>query len=245
MRKYIVFRLYGPLSSWGTAAVGEERPTAQMPSRSALLGLLGAALGIKRTDEESQQQLRVSVRFGIKQVVAGNLLRDYHTTQVPAHRSKVVHLTRKEELQVTAPETILSQRDYRCDGMWMIAVWFTEKSQYTPTQLQLALNRPTFALYLGRKSCPVAVPLAPVLCVADSLKDALDHRFPFLTRSDKEDGWWLQRDKCVSYFWEGQRGMLGVDSPQIIRSTSWDEPLSRVRWQFTQRPLYQLTLKEA
>src|SRR5690554_4920903 len=123
MRDYLVFRLYGPLASWGGAAVGEERPTAQVPSRSALSGRLAAALGIKRDDEQSHVQLQTSVRFGIKQLTAGSLLRDYHTTQVPRQRSKTVYLTRKAELEVKEPETILSQRDYRCDGVWVIAIW--------------------------------------------------------------------------------------------------------------------------
>nr|WP_284509571.1 CRISPR-associated protein Cas5 [Salinivibrio costicola] len=48
MRDYLVFRLYGPLASWGEPAVGGDRPTSAYPSRSAVLGLLGAALGIKR-----------------------------------------------------------------------------------------------------------------------------------------------------------------------------------------------------
>lgn len=244
MQDYLVFRLYGPLASWGTAAVGEERPTGQVPSRSALLGLLGAALGIKREDESSQQELQTSVQFGIKQLSAGSLLRDYHTTQVPPQRSKVVHLTRRAELCADKQETILSQRDYRCDGLWVVAVWLTEKSAYTLSDFQKALQRPVYTLYLGRKSCPVAAPLDPVICTSVTLKEALDHSFPFLTRSHKEDRWRLQRDKWVSYHWEGQPHTLGVESSQTLRSSPWDEPLSRVRWQFTQRLSYQLAMQE-
>ena len=46
MTDYLLLRLYGPLASWGEIAVGESRHSAVQPSRSALLGLLGAALGI-------------------------------------------------------------------------------------------------------------------------------------------------------------------------------------------------------
>lgn len=244
MQDYLVFRLYGPFASWGAAAVGEERPTAQIPSRSALLGLLAAALGIKREDETSLRALQASVCFGIKKLSAGSLLRDYHTTQVPPRRNKVVHLTRRAELHGDKQETILSQRDYRCDGLWVVAVWLTEKSAYTLSDLQKVLQRPVYTLYLGRKSCPVAAPLAPVICTSSSLKEALDHSFPFLTRSHKEDRWRLQRDKWVSYHWEGQQHTLGVDSSRIMRSLSWDEPVSRVRWQFTQRLSYQLAMQE-
>ena len=38
MKDYLVFRLYGPMASWGQAAVGGDRPTDIQPSRSAVLG---------------------------------------------------------------------------------------------------------------------------------------------------------------------------------------------------------------
>ncbi|MEX2322042.1 MAG: CRISPR-associated protein Cas5, partial [Saccharospirillum sp.] len=39
--EFLVFRLYGPLASWGNTAVGGVRPTLAMPTRSAILGMLG------------------------------------------------------------------------------------------------------------------------------------------------------------------------------------------------------------
>ncbi len=44
MDNYLVFQLYAPLAAWGGQAVGQERPSDDHPSRSALLGLLAAAL---------------------------------------------------------------------------------------------------------------------------------------------------------------------------------------------------------
>ncbi|WP_341668070.1 type I-E CRISPR-associated protein Cas5/CasD [Alcaligenes sp. SDU_A2] len=245
MQQYLVFRLYGPLASWGTTAVGEERPTASMPSRSALLGLLGAALGIRRDDETALSALQSSVCFGIKQCAPGTLLRDYHTAQVPPQRSKVVHLTRQSELSDPSPETILSKRDYRCDGLWVVAVWLSQGAVYTLEQLQQALRQPVFQLYLGRKSCPPALPLAPALCSAVNLKDALNQPFAPLTRSLKEDGWWLQQDSWARYSWEGDQDRLGGDVSHAVRTTPWDEPLNRARWQFSQRVCYQLDEQEA
>jgi CRISPR system Cascade subunit CasD len=48
MSRYLLFQLYAPLVSWGAPAVGEVRHTDTIPTRSALLGLLAAALGIPR-----------------------------------------------------------------------------------------------------------------------------------------------------------------------------------------------------
>src|SRR5699024_5541266 len=149
------------------------------PGRSAILGLLAAALGIVRSDETALQQLAASVCVAVKQRSPGTLLRDYHTTQVlPTRRGQRLQM-RRDELAGTNQQlqTILSSRDYRCDGLWHVAIWQTERSSVGLTKLADALEKPRFHLYLGRKSCPLAAPLAPVRVEADTLRQALDQPF--------------------------------------------------------------------
>lgn len=57
MRPYLTPTLYAPFASFGGLAVGERRGCERQPTRSALIGLLGAALGIDRADEASQNAL--------------------------------------------------------------------------------------------------------------------------------------------------------------------------------------------
>lgn len=242
MKEYLVFRLYGPLASWGQAAVGGDRPTGLQPTRSAILGLLGSALGIKREQTTELQALQSSVKIAVKQTVPTSLLRDYHTTQVPSHSNKIIHRTRKSELSEEKLNTILSSRDYRCDGMWVIAVALTEEAHYRLIELQQALIQPVYALSLGRKSCPLAVPMMPKIVKVDKLKDALDTVFPPLTSSHREDRLRLNANGWVSYFWEGEEGELTEKG--IITTQPWDEPISRDRWQFKQRVMHQVTVKE-
>ena len=82
MKEYLVFRLYGPIVSWGDIAVGEERPTFMHPTKSSILGLLAAALGIRRNEESRHHQLAESYGYAVLVEAEGILLRDYHTTQV-------------------------------------------------------------------------------------------------------------------------------------------------------------------
>lgn len=242
MKEYLVFRLYGPMASWGQAAVGGDRATGLQPTRSAILGLLGAALGIKRDDTVRLCALQNSVLIAVKQTTPTSLLRDYHTTQVPSHSKKVVHHTRKRELEEDTLNTILSSRDYRCDGSWVIAVSLSDSATATLRELVSALERPVFTLSLGRKSCPLAAPLAPRIVAVSSLKDALDAEFPHLTRSVKDDALWLGATSAVSYFWEGAADEL--DSAATLTTHPWDDPICRERWQFKQRTMHQLTLQE-
>jgi len=255
MKEYLVFRLYGPMASWGQAAVGGDRPTGMQPTRSAVLGLLGAAIGIKRADDAALQALQKSVLVAVKQCVPSSLMRDFHTTQVPAGgEGKLSHCrTRKLEVdendfQVkfnaknSRPNAILSSRDYRCDGVWVIAISLSEQATVSLEQLKSSLLKPVYILSLGRKSCPLAAPLQPKLVAHDKLQQALDTKFPALTRSIKEDNLWLGYNKRVTYFWEGDK--TEVENSGVLTTHPWDEPVHRGRWQFKQRDMHQLSVEE-
>ncbi len=51
MARFLLFQLAGPLASWGEIAIGEDRHSAPYPGRSAVLGILASALGIRRAEE--------------------------------------------------------------------------------------------------------------------------------------------------------------------------------------------------
>lgn len=172
----LIFQLQATLSSWGEPAVGEHRHSAEYPSQSAMQGLLAAALGIDRDDDVAQKALRTSYRMAVGVLSQGRMLRDYHTAQVPSRTDlkKRPHATRRDELSLPkqALNTILSSRDYRQDAAALVAVQVEANAPYRLMLLAQALKQPKFVLYLGRKSCPIAVPLHPSIVKADSIKDA-------------------------------------------------------------------------
>lgn len=258
MAEYLVFRLYGPLASWGEIAVGESRHSAAHPSRSALLGLLGAALGVLREDETGQQRLFASFRFGVKLAAVGTPLRDYHTVQMPPHKGKIVHRTRRQEL-ADPPRlgTLLSSREYRCDSLAVIAAEAMPNASWTLEQVSDALRAPHFVLYLGRKSCVPALPLAPRRMETPTLRDALDSFQVSLSslvsrnarsklapqntllQNEPEMRWPSRMDHTlfhaegVRYFWEND--MHFGEDDHYMEQIRNDQPLSRARWQFAPR----------
>ncbi len=243
MTDYLLLRLYGPLASWGEIAVGESRHSAVHPSRSALLGLLGAALGIERDDDTGQQALAKGYRFGIKLECLGSPLRDYHTVQVGVPPRKFQFRSRRQELAADKIDTILSAREYRCDSLAVVVVEAMPKAPADLPALANALRKPHFALYLGRKSCPLALPLAPRIVAAASLREAFDNtELPSLlgltdyhqpqqvwpNRLDRQ----ALRPGTARYYWED--GMTaGMDAS--FQTQRHDQPLSRSRWQFAPR----------
>lgn len=175
--QFLVFQLQANLAAWGDVAVGEYRGSRDYPGASALIGLLGAALGLKREDETAHAALRDGYLFAVGMVSAGQLLRDYHTAQVPGRASLKgrPHATRRDELSVPKHElnTVLSTRDYRQGAACAVAVQALADAPHTLDALAQALREPRFVLYLGRKCCPPAAPLAPQVARADSAHAAL------------------------------------------------------------------------
>ena len=54
------------MASFGSLAVGERRPSANRPTKSQTLGMVAAALGIERTEEERLAALRDSLGFAAR-----------------------------------------------------------------------------------------------------------------------------------------------------------------------------------
>ncbi len=249
MREYLLFHLYGPMSSWGDIAVGEYRPTFAHPTKSAILGLLAAAKGIlrenpDRTENEIHRRMAESYGFAVCVQAPGLLVRDYHTIQTPPNKKDVAYYTRKQELSYPKNElnTILSTRDYRCDGLYVVCIWCINSNPPFPLDdpegtkeqerksLKCALEKPCFVLYLGRKSCPPSLPLEPQIRRADNVRKALKNaKFKFdclLEGFEKED--------TFTYHWEGKSDE-GFEHDKIQTIVRRDVPLSRRRWQFEER----------
>jgi CRISPR system Cascade subunit CasD len=227
MREYLVFRLYGPMAAWGDIAVGESRHSFSYPSKSSVMGMIGAALGIPREAEQVHQEIFRAYGFGGKVLSMGTLLRDYHTVQAPSEQRGVRYYTRRDELRFRTPGTLLSSREYRCDALNIVALWMiSDTAPYSIEQLARALNRPRFVLYLGRKSCPLSLPVLAEAVQAESLRAALDREFPPI---DNQGRLPLHSPQ---YYWDDTAD-AGME-PQY-RIQRWDNSTSRKRWQFEAR----------
>lgn len=233
MSDFLVFQLYGNLASWGDIAVGEHRPSQAYPSKSAISGLLGASLGLRRDEDEAH--ILLNDHYGVAVCVQsqGELLRDYHTTQVPAGNKN--WYTRKDELSVDQKDirTILSQRDYQMDAFYLVAIWQKDVEEsnapYALDELAKALKEPVFVTSLGRKSCPPSLPYRPDIIKNSSLKNACEaYTLP------EELNNHLQKDKLITWHWEALTEEQSGMKHTMVYSRR-DQVRSRKRWQFSNR----------
>ena len=238
----LVFQLQAPLSAWGDTAVGEYRPSHDYPGISTLVGLLGAALGLRREDEAAHAALRDAYGYAVGLQSSGKLLRDYHTAQVPSQASlkKRPHASRRDELAIPRHDlnTILSTRDYRQDAGFLVAVQAGDDSPYSLATLGDALRKPRFVLYLGRKACPPGAPLHPQLIEAVTAEQAFDSYLARLTEAiAKLDGSTHvashELPLPVERIAWGKGIVVGLAPDLTV--TRKDRPLRRTGWQFGDR----------
>ncbi|MEJ2417464.1 MAG: type I-E CRISPR-associated protein Cas5/CasD [Exilibacterium sp.] len=232
---YLIFRLYGAMASWGEIAIGESRQSSSYPSKSAILGLLAAALGIRREEETAHKRLGEICRIAVKQVSAGNSMQDYHTTQVPDSVGKFHYRTRRDEVVAGHSRlgTVLSTREYRCGAIAWVAVRLESSDSWRLSDMQAALLKPRFHLYLGRKSCPLAAPMEPKILQGAGFREV----FSQFTCSDLSPYKLIGGNTKPVYFWEGEVSDFDsqLEARHVQTLTRHDEPLSRKRWQFKQR----------
>lgn len=175
----LLLRLAGPLQSWGLQSRFTHRDTAREPTKSGVVGLLGAALGMAREDDALVAQL-AAWPLGVRVDREGQPVRDFQTVgggQV-AGRSYGVATARG-----TRGRTVLSERDYLADADFLVGLQAPEDDLLV--RVMAALQDPVWPLYLGRRSCPPAVP--PLVGVqAGELREVLA-RWPWQPRRPSAD----------------------------------------------------------
>ena len=139
----LLLRLAAPLQSWGSDSKFETRKTDREPTKSGVVGLLAAALGLRRDDTEGLARLN-GLRFAVRADREGSLLVDFHTAN-------------REEDRKKGKAPYVTYRHYLQDAVFLAGLESGDEALLR--ELEAALRHPVYPLYLGRRSCPPTLPL--------------------------------------------------------------------------------------
>ncbi|NLH48532.1 MAG: type I-E CRISPR-associated protein Cas5/CasD [Myxococcales bacterium] len=148
----LLLRLAGPLQAWGNQeSKFVVRRTAEAPTKSGVIGLLCAALGISRSETASEwlPKLR-ALRMGVRLDIPGVRWWDYHTVGAG------MNMRIAESEGKTKPGALLTRREYLCDASFLVALQGEPK---LIADLAAAVKNPKWTLFLGRKACPPSRPI--------------------------------------------------------------------------------------
>lgn len=148
------------LSAYGIQTFDIHRRVNHFPTRSALLGLLGAACGITRDQHKDLWALSNSIKTAVQVNKAGEKITDYHTVQN----------FRSPHGKIQQGQTKPTYREYRCDSEYTFAI--TAETSVIE-RLEAAVKAPAFGLFQGRKCCPLHRPLFEAITHDDNPANAL------------------------------------------------------------------------
>lgn len=135
--KTLTIKLTAPLQSYGNEATFDRRTSYHCPSKSAVLGMVAAALGYRRDD--SQVESLNHLLFATRIDQPGQILTDYQTVEYKKGKDRK-----------------LTYRDYLQDAIFVVALGGDPAEI---DQIYDALRHPKFQLSLGRRANPPAGPL--------------------------------------------------------------------------------------
>lgn len=209
----LLLRLVAPLQSWGVDSNFDIRRTERAPSKSAIIGLLGAAQGWTRDKTELHQELSTSLRFGVRVDKEGEFLQDYQTVK-------------------SETTSYITQRFYLSDAKFLVGL---EGDIGLLTRLEIALGKPYFQIFLGRRSCPPEGRVNLGIrssAIENALRDEpLLHEYSEYRRPDSlrflvepprgEKGQYLQKDQVVSFAKERREHTFRQVTESQILFTNW------------------------
>lgn len=158
----LLLRMRAPMMSWGDHSRFTIRDSRREPTKSAVIGLLCAALGRPRWEPVHDL---ATLKMGVRVNQEGVVQCDYHTVMDSIKSSG------------SKGDTVISQRYYVADADYLVGLE-GDLSQLEP--LDAALQNPCWQLYFGRKSF---IPSKPVQIgiVGVSIEDALT-QYPYAVR---------------------------------------------------------------
>ncbi|MGI6212618.1 MAG: type I-E CRISPR-associated protein Cas5/CasD [Anaerovoracaceae bacterium] len=139
--KTILLKFSGPLQSWGTSSHFETRHTDPYPSKSAVIGMIAAAFGYRRDDDESIRRLN-QLHYAVRADQIGSVLKDFHTA-------------RKYKKNGDFERNYVTNRYYLEDSVFVVGIG-NEDDDWIDS-IEDALRHPYFQLFLGRRSLPVTL----------------------------------------------------------------------------------------
>jgi len=147
----LLLRLAGPMQSWGTTSRFDQRDTGKEPSKSGVIGLLAAALGIDREVWNDDLKSLAALTMGVRHDRPGVLKRDYQTAGC-ASSDKM----RRADGSLSE-DGVTSQRHYLADAVFLIGLEGEDRALLE--HVHATLQDPVWPLALGRKSY---VPSEPI-----------------------------------------------------------------------------------
>ena len=165
---YLALVLDGPLQSWGFASRFQRRTTGLHPTKSGVLGLISAAMGLAKGSLEEQQTLPTLIAMKMTSATVPRGGSHAAAADLPVRRLEDYHTvldTRRADGSMNN-DAVITRRQYLLDARFGVIM---TGDRPTLERVATALRDPIWGVWLGRKSC---IPATPVFVVLEESQGA-------------------------------------------------------------------------
>jgi CRISPR system Cascade subunit CasD len=155
---YLALLLDAPLQSWGFASRFQRRTTGLHPTKSGVIGLICASMGLAKGSDEERHTLPELTKLKMTSIVIPHG-RPGGDTFLPVLRLEDYHTvleTRRASGKMNE-DAVVTRRQYLLDARFGVIL---TGEKVVLNRVAAALRDPTWGLWLGRKSC---IPAEPIL----------------------------------------------------------------------------------
>jgi CRISPR system Cascade subunit CasD len=198
----LLLKLVGPMQSWGSTSRFDERDTNKEPSKSGVIGLLAAALGIDRENWEQLKPL-TQLRMVVRHDRPGIIKREYQTAGC-ANPYEIIKADGS-----LSDKGITSVRYYLADAAFLVGLECDDRQLLE--SIHSALQNPVWPLSLGRKSY---VPSEDIWVNEGLQKESLSVvmlRWPWIATLRKYES--FPEKLLISFESDNGEGILKMDQP--------------------------------
>jgi CRISPR system Cascade subunit CasD len=167
--RVLALYLDAPLQSWGYQSRFDRRTSLSYPTRSGIVGMLCAALGIDWRDTSGLERLEKGLAIAVCTFGAPSMIVDYHTVG-GGYDAKRQPQNIVPKADGSKGDTVVTYREYLQDARFGVLVHGDEALL---RELLSAVQDPKWGIWLGRKSCIPASPVVQGLFETD--EEAITH----------------------------------------------------------------------
>jgi CRISPR system Cascade subunit CasD len=144
----LLIKLSGPLQSWGSTSNFADRDTNKEPTKSGVIGLVCAAMGINKDKQEGKPSIAElsALKMSVRHDRPGRIMKDFYTAR------NIITVDGEDK------KNEIGYKDFLADAEFIVAL---EGNREILEKIHVALGDPKWPMYLGRKSyipsCPIRI----------------------------------------------------------------------------------------
>lgn len=170
-KTYLVLILDAPLQSWGSSSRFDNRTTGSFPTKSGVIGIIAAAMGIDKHSPDEADRIAPLAQSQLTTILLPKQVRDRTLPLQSLEDFQTIgggydpvtqwqNMVRSADNK-TRPNPVISRRHYLTDARFGIIL---EGEPACIQNIATALKNPVWGMWLGRKACIPALPVCTGIC---------------------------------------------------------------------------------